>query len=70
VGEGCSVAELLGGRKTVVEGYKTTDSFAELCASRGIDAPILREVRAMLFEAKPAAQALASLMGRELKRES
>lgn len=70
VGEGHPVAELLAGRKTVVEGYKTTDSFAGLCASRGIDAPILRETRAMLFEGKPAARALASLMGRELKRES
>jgi glycerol-3-phosphate dehydrogenase (NAD(P)+) len=69
VGEGRSVAELLAGRKTVVEGYKTTDSFAELCVSRGIDAPILRETRAMLFDGKPAAQVLASLMGRELKRE-
>jgi glycerol-3-phosphate dehydrogenase (NAD(P)+) len=70
MGEGHVVAELLAGRKTVVEGYKTTDSFAELCAARGIDAPILRETRAMLFEGKPAAQVLASLMGRELKRES
>jgi glycerol-3-phosphate dehydrogenase (NAD(P)+) len=70
VGEGRTVAELLAGRKTVVEGYKTTDSFAELCAARGIEAPILREMRAMLFEGKPAPQVLASLMGRELKRES
>jgi glycerol-3-phosphate dehydrogenase (NAD(P)+) len=69
VGEGRTVTELLAGRKTVVEGYKTTDSFAELCAARGIEAPILREMRAMLFESKPAPQVLASLMGRELKRE-
>jgi glycerol-3-phosphate dehydrogenase (NAD(P)+) len=69
VGEGRPVAELLTGRKTVVEGYKTTESFAELCAARGIDAPILREMRSMLFEGKPPAQILASLMGRELKRE-
>ena len=70
VGEGRTVAELFAGRKTVVEGYKTTDSFAELCNDRNIDAPILREMRAMLFEGKPPAQVLASLMGRELKRES
>jgi len=70
VGEGRSVTELLAGRKTVVEGYKTTDSFAELCAVRGIDAPILRETRAMLFEGKPASQALSSLMSRELKQEN
>ena len=69
VGEGRSVAELLAGRKTVVEGYKTTEAFAELCVSRGIDAPILIEMRDLLFGGKPAPQVLASLMGRELKRE-
>jgi len=70
VGEGRPVAELLAGRKTVVEGYKTTDSFAELCNDRNIDAPIIAELRTMLFDGKPPAQVLASLMGRELKRES
>ncbi len=70
VGEGLPVAELLVGRKTVVEGYKTTEAFAELCYDQNIDAPILRETRAMLFEGKPPPEALASLMGRELKRES
>lgn len=69
IGEGKTVAELLDGRKTVVEGYRTTDSFAELCADRGIDAPILQEMRALLFTGKPPAQVLASLMGRGLKRE-
>jgi glycerol-3-phosphate dehydrogenase (NAD(P)+) len=69
LGEGRSVAELMAGRKTVVEGYKTAESFNELCTARGIDAPILREIRAMLRDSKPPAQVLASLMGRELKRE-
>jgi len=70
IGEGRTVAELFAGRKTVVEGYKTTDAFAELCAAKGIDAPILREMRAVLFENKPVAQVIPSLMGRELKREN
>jgi glycerol-3-phosphate dehydrogenase (NAD(P)+) len=70
VGEGRPVAELLAHRKTVVEGYKTTESFAGLCAERGIDAPILREMHAILFEAKRPAAAIAALMSRELKRES
>jgi glycerol-3-phosphate dehydrogenase (NAD(P)+) len=70
IGEGKTVSDLLEHRKTVVEGYKTTEAFAGLCAARGLDAPILREVYAILFEAKKPAAALASLMGRELKRES
>ena len=70
LGEGRPVAELLAHRKTVVEGYKTAESFAGLCAERNIDAPILREVHALLFEGKQPAAALAALMTRGLKRET
>lgn len=70
VGEGRSVAELMANRKTVVEGYKTAEAFASLCAARGIDAPILREVHAILCDGKKPAAALAALMTRELKRET
>ncbi|MEO6567778.1 MAG: NAD(P)H-dependent glycerol-3-phosphate dehydrogenase [Opitutaceae bacterium] len=70
IGEGRLVADLLVHRKTVVEGYKTTEAFAGLCTARGLDAPILREIHAILFGGKKPAAALASLMGRELKRES
>ncbi len=69
VGEGRAVAELLRGRKSVVEGYKTTQSFHELCVQRAIDAPILSETHAILFEGKPPAAALKSLMTRGLKVE-
>lgn len=70
VGEGRRVAELLAHRKTVVEGYKTTEAFASLCAARNFEAPILREIHAILFQEKQPAAALAALMGRELKRET
>ncbi|PTY08644.1 glycerol-3-phosphate dehydrogenase [Opitutaceae bacterium EW11] len=69
VGEGREVSELLTHRKTVVEGYKTTESFYELCHDKGIDAPILTEVHRLLFGGKKAADALSALMLRELKRE-
>ena len=69
IGEGRPAGELMAGRKTVVEGYRTTESFAGLCAERKIDAPILREVQALLFANKKPADALASLMTRELKKE-
>jgi glycerol-3-phosphate dehydrogenase (NAD(P)+) len=70
IGEGADVASLITNRKTVVEGYKTTEAFASLCAERKIDAPILREVHALLFERKKPAATIASLMNRELKRET
>ncbi|MGH7947439.1 MAG: NAD(P)H-dependent glycerol-3-phosphate dehydrogenase, partial [Opitutaceae bacterium] len=69
IGEGGDVATLMANRKTVVEGYKTTEAFASLCSERKIDAPILREMHAILSQGKKPAAALASLMARELKRE-
>jgi glycerol-3-phosphate dehydrogenase (NAD(P)+) len=70
IGRGRSVAELLKDRRSVVEGYKTTQSFWELCVKKNIDAPILQEMHAILFGDKAPAAALSSLMTRGLKRES
>lgn len=70
IGEGHPIAELMSHRKTVVEGYKTTEAFAELCDERRIEAPILREVRSILRDGKSPADALAALMTRELKHEA
>lgn len=70
IGEGQTVASLASHRRTVVEGYHTAEAFAGLCAERKIDAPILGEVYAILFQDKKPAAALAALMTRELKRET
>jgi glycerol-3-phosphate dehydrogenase (NAD(P)+) len=70
IGAGRSVEELLAGRKTVVEGHRTTEALYGLCQERGITAPILAEVYAILFEHKKPAAALTALMTRELKRET
>ena len=69
IGEGRSAAELITHRKTVVEGYRTTESFHGLCLERKIEAPILRQMHAILFEGKAPALALSALMTRGLKRE-
>lgn len=69
LGEGKKASELIAASKGVVEGYRTTQSFLELVRKRGIEAPILTEMHAILYAAKPPAEALATLMGRELKRE-
>lgn len=70
LGEGAAAADLIAHRKTVVEGYHTTQAFAELCAGRGIDAPILQEMQAILFAGKAPAAALQTLMNRDLKSET
>ncbi|MEO0055011.1 MAG: hypothetical protein RLZZ50_958 [Verrucomicrobiota bacterium] len=69
LGEGKKASELIAASKGVVEGYRTTQSFLELVRKRGIEAPILTEIHAILYAGKPPAEALAALMGRELKRE-
>ena len=69
IGEGRTVQELLAGRKTVVEGYRTAESFHGLCRDKMIQAPILTEVYRILYEGKKPADALSALMLRELKRE-
>jgi glycerol-3-phosphate dehydrogenase (NAD(P)+) len=69
IGEGKSVVELMANRRTVVEGLKTAEAFAELCNQHRIDAPILQQVRAILVEGKKPASAIAALMTRELKAE-
>ena len=69
LGQGASIDELMAGRKTVVEGYKTTESFHELCRSKKIEAPIMNEIHQTLFADKSPAHALQDLMLRELKRE-
>jgi glycerol-3-phosphate dehydrogenase (NAD(P)+) len=70
IGEGARAAALIARRKTVVEGYQTTESFAGLCAEKRIDAPILNEVHAVLFSGRLPADALAALMSRGLKQET
>ena len=70
IGAGKSVEALLAGRKTVVEGHRSTEALYGLCRERGINAPILAEIHAILFEHKKPADALHALMTRELKRET
>jgi len=70
IGAGHPVAELLAGRRTVVEGYRTTQALHELCQRHGITAPILTEVQAILYQGKAPRDALMALMTRELKRET
>ena len=70
IGAGKSITELLAGRKTVVEGHRTTEALHGLCRERGITAPILAEIYAILYQGKKPADALHALMTRELKRET
>jgi glycerol-3-phosphate dehydrogenase (NAD(P)+) len=69
LGEGLTAAEIFANRKTVVEGYKTAESFYGLCRELDIDAPILSEVYRICFEGKTVRESMLALMTRVLKKE-
>ncbi|MFP6900654.1 MAG: NAD(P)H-dependent glycerol-3-phosphate dehydrogenase, partial [Opitutales bacterium] len=69
IGAGESATEIVEGQPTVVEGYWATASFHELCQDKGLAAPILNEIHAVLHEGKEPREALLSLMTRDLRVE-
>jgi len=69
VGKGERPEAIIAGQKTVVEGYRATECLKRLCMEKEVDAPILSQIHAILYEAKEPLAALQSLMNRELKSE-
>ena len=69
VGSGQSIEEIFEEQKAVVEGYKTTKAFYEMCKEKGIEAPILGELYSVLYEGKKVRHAFDTLLGRDLKAE-
>jgi glycerol-3-phosphate dehydrogenase (NAD(P)+) len=69
VGQGSSIAEVLAGKESVAEGVVTTTSALALAARHGVEMPIARAVARVLFEGCAPRDAIAELMGRELRPE-
>ncbi len=69
VGRGGSVAEILAGSVSAVEGYPTTQSAWALARRMQVDAPITSEVYAMLYQGKDVRQAVHDLLSRDSKVE-
>jgi glycerol-3-phosphate dehydrogenase (NAD(P)+) len=69
LGQGQTLAQALAGKAAVVEGVNTTRTAVALGEREGVELPIAREVANILFQNKPARQAIADLMERELKAE-
>ena len=70
VGKGKPLEEVLARRLSVAEGVGTARAAVELAAKVGVELPIAREVALVLFEHKPARQAIGDLMERSLKSET
>ena len=69
LGRGKTLDEILASMNMVAEGVKTAKSLHNLCAKRGVEMPIAEEVYRILYEQKPPADALDSLMGRPVRHE-
>jgi glycerol-3-phosphate dehydrogenase (NAD(P)+) len=69
LGQGKKLEEILEELGMVAEGVKTAKSAHELGRREGVDMPIADEIYAILYEDKPAREAMVTLMTRPLKDE-
>jgi glycerol-3-phosphate dehydrogenase (NAD(P)+) len=70
LGKGESLESVLSRRLSVAEGVGTAKAAVALGERVGVELPISREVARVLFEGKPARQAVGDLMERALKSEA
>lgn len=69
LGKGMRLAEILAEMRMVAEGVKTAESARNLAIRLGVDMPITEKVYSVLYEDKPAREAVVELMTRDLKAE-
>jgi glycerol-3-phosphate dehydrogenase (NAD(P)+) len=69
LGRGETVDDILGSMKQVAEGVWNCSSACALAADEDEEAPISQEVRAIVHDGKSPAEAVESLLGRDLKAE-
>ncbi|MCC6319557.1 MAG: NAD(P)-dependent glycerol-3-phosphate dehydrogenase [Gemmatimonadaceae bacterium] len=69
VGRGRQLAEVLAGKESVAEGVVTAESTLALAERHAVEMPIAHAVARVLFEGCPPRDAIAELMGRELRPE-
>jgi glycerol-3-phosphate dehydrogenase (NAD(P)+) len=69
LGQGRTLAEVLGGMSQVAEGVKTTKSAYDLAARLGVEMPITTAIYRILYEDVPAGEAIAELLMRAPKHE-
>ncbi len=66
---GASLDDILAGLGHTAEGVGTAREVLRLAAAHGIDMPITRAVKAVLFDALPATEAVEQLLARDPKAE-
>lgn len=69
VGQGEAPSQIVGGQKSVIEGYRACESLYRICREKNVDAPILGVIHAILYEGLEPMAAMQQLMSRDLKPE-
>lgn len=69
LGKGKSLAEITAGMNEVAEGINTARAVKQLADRANLEMPITNEVNAVLYDGKPARDAVAELMSRPLREE-
>jgi len=69
LGQGMSLAQIQSEMRMVAEGVPTTESAHELAQKLGVEMPITEAVFQVLYNEKPALEAIHELMGRSIKFE-
>ena len=70
IGKGYSMEEAMAEVKMVVEGVYSAKAAMELAKKYQVQIPIIEQVNAVLFEGKPADEAVRNLMLRDKKIEN
>lgn len=69
LGKGEEISQIILTGVHVAEGYPTACSAHQLAQKKGIDAPLISEIYAMLYEGKNPAKAVQDLLSRDYKIE-
>jgi glycerol-3-phosphate dehydrogenase (NAD(P)+) len=69
LGQGMKLADILSEMKMVAEGVKSAESVYRLSQKCGVDMPIVENTYRILYQDKPAKDAVMELMSRDLKAE-
>jgi len=70
LGEGMPLQEIMSSTRMVAEGVPNTASLHEAAKLKGVRTPLLDEIYAMLYEAKPAKDAMRALLSRDPRAET
>ena len=69
IGRGRTLDDILAGMTMIAEGVQTARSGLELARRHRVEMPITEEIVQVLFHARPVDEAVANLLGRQLKAE-